>query len=369
MTTTVCEARAPTRLIVDLDAIAANWRLLAGRAAHGRAAAVVKADAYGCGLVPVARRLWRAGTRLFFTAHLAEALALRAILPDADIAAFNGPLPGEAPIYAAERIWPVLNDLGHVEAWAGFCRRAETPCPAVLHVDTGMRRLGLPPGELATLIDAPERLAGVDLRHVMSHLACADTPDHPKNADQQAAFARAVARLPAAGGGAMLANSSGVFLGPAYHFDWLRPGYALYGGRPNTEGPNPMAPAVTLRARIVQLRPAQAGDTVGYGADWTAERPSRIATLAVGYADGYLRALSSRARGYLDGHAVAVVGRVSMDLITVDVTDAPGAEIGQEVELIGPRYGVDDLADAAGTIGYEILTALGARYARRYKGE
>lgn len=368
MTTTGCEPRAPTRLVIDLDAIAANWRALKERTAHGRAAAVVKANAYGCGLEPVARRLWREGARLFFVAHLDEALALRAALGEAEIAVFNGPLPGEAPIYAANRIRPVLNDLGAIEAWAGFCRRAETPYPALVHVDTGMLRLGLPPGELAVLADEPERLAGVAVTHVISHLACADTPDHPKNAAQRDAFAEAVRRLPTASGGAMLANSAGVFLGPDYHFDWIRPGYGLYGGRPNTVAPNPMRPAVALRARILQLRPAEPGDTVGYGASWTAERPSTIATLAVGYADGYLRALSSRARARLDGHLVPVVGRVSMDLITVDVTEVANVAVGDEIELIGPHYGVDDLADAAGTIGYEILTALGARYARVHLG-
>jgi len=362
---------APTRLEIDLAAIVANWRRVAAETPHGRAAAVVKADGYGCGAVPVGLALYRAGARLFFTAHLSEALVLRQALPqpDVEIGVFNGLLPGEAESYRAHRILPVLNDLGQIAAWADFCRRHGMALPACIQIDTGMRRLGLPPYEVETLRDETSRLVGIEFRYLLSHMAAGDEPAHAMNAAQRDAFAAACAALPKPTGGAMLAASSGAFLGSDYAFDWVRPGYALYGGNPVPGRPNPMSPVVRLTARILQTRQIARGDSVGYGATWTAEKPSRIATIALGYADGYLRSLSSRGVVHLDGTPIAVVGRVSMDLVTLDISAFPDAGPGLEVEVIGPHQGVDAVAEKAGTIGYEILTGLGARYARIYSGE
>ena len=361
----------PTWLDIDLDAIAANWRRVAAETPHGRTAAVVKADGYGCGALKVGPALYKAGARLFFTAHLSEAVALRQILPQADveIGVFNGLLPGEAETYAAERILPVLNDLGQIDAWAEYCGRVGAPLPACVQIDTGMRRLGLPPYEVEALQNSPAKLSGCDFRYLLSHMAVADDPEHGLNEVQRKAFAMAQAGLPRPSGGAMLAASSGAFLGPGYAFDWVRPGYALYGGNPVPGRDNPMQPVVTLRATIIQTRDIGPGDTVGYGASWSAQAPSRIATIALGYADGYLRSLSSCGMVHLDGRPIPVVGRVSMDLVTLDVSAHPAVQPGDAVEVIGVHQGVDAVAERAGTIGYEILTGLGARYARQYRGD
>ncbi|WP_171614648.1 alanine racemase [Roseicella sp. DB1501] len=350
-------------LTVDLDAVATNWRLLRDRAAPGRVAGVVKADAYGLGLAAVGRALAAAGCRDFFVAHLAEGVALRAAIgPGPSIAVLNGFAPG-----ADERagLLPVLNGLGDVEAWGAAAAAADRQLPALLHVDTGMARLGLPPAEFETLADDPGRLAGLALQAVMTHLACADAPEHPLNAEQSARFAAIRARLPALP--ASFANSSGLFLGPGFASDLARPGCALYGINPTPGRPNPMRQVVTLAAPVLQVREIPAGAPVGYGAGWTAPRPSRIATVAAGYADGYLRSLSGRAVGMVRGRPVPLVGRVSMDLTTFDVTALPDLRPGEMVQLIGPGNTPDEVAERAGTIGYEILTALGGRYRRDYR--
>lgn len=351
-------------LTVDLGAILANWRDLRARHAPGEVAAVVKADAYGLGAGPVGRALAAGGCRHFFVAHLAEGLALRAALgPGPMIAVLNGFAPGEDGTAA---LVPVLNGLPDVEAHARAA--GGRPAPAILHLDTGMGRLGLDAAEQARLVADPAPLAGLALRWVMTHLACADEPDHALNRAQAARFAEAAARI-APGVPRSLANSSGLFLGPGFASDLARPGCALYGVNPTPGRPNPMRVAATLAAPILQVREIPKGASVGYGGAWTAPRPSRIATVAAGYADGYARALSGRgAAGLLDGQAVPLVGRVSMDLLTFDVTDAPAARPGAMVTLMGPAPGLtpDDLAARAGTIGYEILTALGPRYRRAY---
>lgn len=358
-------SHAVSTLTIDLDAVAANYRALRDRAAPARAAAVVKADGYGLGAIPVTRRLSQEGCRTFFTATLDEGLALRAAFPDVEIAVLNGLLPGEAADYAAHRLLPVLNDLGQIEAWAAHGRDAK-PLPAAVHLDTGMSRLGLSPAERERLIAEPERLAGVAVRYLMSHLACADTPDHPLNRLQQRDFAAATARLPHAE--ASLAASSGIFLGRDWLFDLVRCGVALYGGQPVAGRPNPMAPVVRLDAVVLQLRDVDSPETVGYGATHRFAGPARLATVAVGYADGYFRSLSGRGMAYWGDTALPLVGRVSMDLITLDATSAVGLAPGDTVELIGPRYDINALAADAGTIGYEVLTGLGRRYRRRYRG-
>ena len=235
-----------------------------------------------------------------------------------------------------------------------------------MHIDTGMARLGLPPRELERLVADPAPLAAFDFRYLLSHLACADEPDHPMNEAQRAAFAGAVAALPRAT--ASLANSSGVFLGPGWQFDLARPGVSIYGVNPQPAGPNPMRPVVGLQAKILQIRDVDTPQTVGYGATHRFAGPTRVATVAAGYADGYLRSLSGRGTAHIGDIAVPVIGRVSMDLTTFDVTRVPEARPGDMVDLIGPHHDVDALAAEAGTIGYEILTSLGRRYRRCYAG-
>ena len=354
-------------LEIDLGAVRANYRRLQAELGPTACAAVVKADAYGLGAAEVAPALAAEGARTFFVAHLDEAIALRAVLPQAaEILVLNGLVPGAEAEHVAHRVLPVLNSLGQVDAWAAAARRVGRSLPAALQVDTGMSRLGLPDAELDDLAADPRRLEGIELRLVMSHLACAERQDAAMNRAQLDRFTKARRRLPAAP--ASLANSSGIFLGPDFHFQIARPGAALYGLAPVAGAANPMAPVVRLKARIVQVREIAAGTAVGYGAGWTAARPSRIATVAVGYADGYLRSLSHRASARLRGHILPLVGIVSMDTATFDVTGLPEAVEGAFVDLIGPGHGADALAGEAGTIGYEILTGLGARYARSYTG-
>ncbi|HVA34853.1 MAG TPA: alanine racemase [Stellaceae bacterium] len=357
--------RAGAVLEIDLRAVAANWRRLKRELALDvRMAAVVKADAYGLGVARVGPILAKAGCKLFFVASLDEGIALRRVLPKASIAILDGVLTRTEADFARARLIPVLNDLGQVARW----RKAYPRRPAILHIDTGMERLGLSHAEVDRLTADPALLVRVNLTAIMSHLACADEPDHPKNPDQLGRFRAALARLPKVP--ASFASSSAIFLGPAYHFQIVRPGAALFGINPLPGNPNPMRATVALRARILQVRDVDAGETVGYGATHRMERPSRIATIAVGYADGWLRSASDRGSAAIAGRRVPVVGRISMDLLTLDVTgiEADRAKPGAYVDLLDDIYGIDDAAKAAGTIGYEMLTLLGRRYARVYRG-
>lgn len=360
-------------LTIDLDAIAANWRSHVERLAPGaECAAVVKANAYGLGLDRVAPALAKAGCRRFFVALLDEALKLRALLPEAKIHVLNGLEAGSEGEFLENRLTPILDSLDEISLWSTFARVRGQALEADLHVDTAMARLGLPPEEMATLAAEPERLEGIAVSHLMSHLACAEDRDNPLNQAQLEDFWRHREALEATVGPfkASLANSSGIFLGPEYHFDLVRPGASLYGVNPTPEEPNPMAQVVRLQGKILQVRQIDSGRSVGYGATWTAERISRIATVAVGYGDGYPRTLGNVGVAAVGETKVPVVGRVSMDLITLDVTDVPDglARPGAYADLIGPLNPVDDLAQAAGTIGYEILTNLGPRYERVYTG-
>lgn len=360
---------ATTTLEVDLDALAANYRLLSAQAPAARCAAVVKGDGYGLGVGPVACTLHNAGCKIFFVAHLDEGITLRQAFPDTspapEIVVLNGLMPGEDDVFREHALMPALNDLGQIEQWASYCR-AHDPHPAIVHLDTGMSRLGLSLDEQATLMDDHDRLRGFPLRCVMSHLACADTPDHPLNRQQQQEFAATLKRMPNAA--ASLSASSGIFLGADWHFDIVRPGVALYGVAPTEGKPNPMAQVVGLYGKIIQVRRVDAPRTVGYGATHQFSGPALVATVAVGYADGYLRSLSGRATAYVGDVVVPLVGRVSMDLVTFDISAAPSAKPGDRIELIGPHIPVDAVAQAAGTIGYEILTGLGSRYRRHYSG-
>ena len=363
---------AGATLTVDLGALANNYLKLKAAAAGAECAAAVKGDAYGCGAAEVTSTLAAAGCSVFFVAQLSEAAAIRSTLGQAAIYVLNGLPPGAAAAFEAIDARPVLGNLEEIEEWAAFCRSRGARLKAALHVDTGINRLGLTAADVDRLTQAPAPLSDFDCTLVMSHLACADEPANPMNAEQIARFDALRARLPAVP--ASLANSGGTLNGSAFHYDLVRPGVALYGGNPLAGAPNPMAPVVTLEARVMQVREVDAGATVGYGATWTAERRSRIALVPVGYYDGYFRALSTTnaaggAKVWIGGSFAPVVGRVSMDMITVDVTDiaAEGVRRGTTVELIGRHISVDDVAQWAGTIPYEVLTSLGARYARVYK--
>lgn len=356
---------ASSMLTIDLGAVAANYRLLAERARPAVAAAAVKADAYGLGVGPVSRTLWAEGCRDYFVATLDEGIELRGLLGHARITVLNGLIAGEPAQFREYGLMPALNDLGQVDEWRADCRD-NGQAPAVLHLDTGMSRLGLPPAELDALARDDSRLEGVELALIMSHLACADEPDETTSRRQRDDFAAALTRLPTTP--ASLVASSGIFLGPDYRFDMVRPGVCLHGINPRPDQPNPLRQVVRLQAKILQIRDVDTPQTVGYGATHRIAGPARLATLAAGYADGYLRSLSGRGTAHIGGTAVPVLGRVSMDLITVDITRVPEARPGDMVDLIGPHHDIDALAEEAGTIGYEILTSLGRRYRRHYLG-
>ena len=360
-------------LTIDLDALVANWRKLEKTAVPAECSAVIKANAYGCGTAPVARALAQAGCKTFFVATPEEAAAARAAVPSAAIYVLNGLLPNNGDAYAKIDARPVIGDLNELAEWDVFCRRTGWAGGAAIQIDTGMQRLGLTIDEAQGLI--PRINAGDHgISLVMSHLACAETLNHPMNARQLAAFreiASAFSGVPAS-----LSNSSGIFLGNAFHFDVVRPGAALYGVNPTPEADNPMQPVVDLKARVVQIREVERGESVGYGGNWTARRPTRLAIVSAGYADGYFRAGSSNdgTRGadvMVAGKRCPVAGRISMDLMAVDVTDLEKNAVrrGHLVTLIGEGITVDELAHHFGTIGYEVLTSLGSRYARIYKGE
>jgi alanine racemase len=352
-----------TRLTVDLDAIAANWRLLAGR--HGGpTAGVVKADAYGLGAARVGARLYAEGARHFFVAYPEEGLALRPHVGGAMVGILNGLFPGMEGLYAAHGLAPVLGTPAEIAGWAAHGRHVGRALPALLHVDTGMNRLGLSGAELDALAADPARLDGIDVLFVMTHLANAELTHDPGNAAQSRRLRAACAALPPAP--RSFANSSGLFLGETFRSDLARPGAALYGINPTPGAPNPMRPVMRLSARVLQMRHVGVGEAVGYNGTWVARRPTRVATVSAGYADGYHRILSDRAWAAFDGGRLPLIGRVSMDLTTFDATDAPGLAQGDEVELIGPAIPPDEVALWAGTNGYEVLTSLKPRHGRVY---
>jgi alanine racemase len=360
-------------LTVDLAAIRENWRRLAKLVGMAECGAAVKGDAYGLGIAPVARALWDAGCRSFFVARPKEGEELRGHLPEAVIYVLDGLFAGQAEFYAKLDLRPALIAIEEAREWASFGRVYGRKLPCALHIDTGINRLGFSMAEFARLLEDNFTMEGLNLTLVMSHLACADEPAHPLNASQRDAFASVRRQL--SGVPASLANSSGIFLGPGYTHDLVRPGIALYGGNPLPGKPNPMLPAVHLEATIMQLRDVAAGETVGYGATWRATRMSRIAVLGAGYKDGIPRALSSReeqgpAQVVIAGRRCPVVGRVSMDMMAADVTDLPRDSVARatRAEILGRNIGADEAASWAGTISYELFTRLGRRYARLYSG-
>ena len=372
MSGAVALAEAPGRLSIDLGALADNWRALARRAAPGRAAAVVKANAYGIGLQEALPALWTAGARAFFVAHFAEGAQARRLLPgEATIYVLNGLESDVEPAdYAEHRLAPAIGSEGELERWAAFAKQRDRARSCALHLDTGMNRLGFE--SLARLEAAMERhgrASGADL--LMSHFVSSEIPGDPINAAQIERFEAARQAFPALP--ASLANSSGMFLAERPIYDLARPGYALYGGNPTPRQPNPMRPVVTLAVAIQQTRWIEAGETCGYNAQWTARRRTRLATLLAGYADGLPRGAGATegkrgAEVAVAGRRCPLVGRVSMDLTIVDVTDLPEEAVrpGDRVELIGGQIALDDFAARSGTIGYQVLTGLGPRYRRVY---
>jgi alanine racemase len=365
-------ATATGVLTVDLDAIVANWRKLEKTAVPAECAGVVKADAYGCGSVEVSKALAGAGCKTFFVATLDEARIVRAALPQATIYSLDGFFQNTGDLYAQINCKPVIGDLNELAEWDVFCRRSGWNGGAAIHIDTGMNRLGLTIAEAQGII--PRINAGDHgITLVMSHLVSAELVNNQTNARQLTAFREIASHFTNVQ--ASLSNSSGIYLGGAFQFDMVRPGAALYGVNPTPEADNPMQGVVDLKARIIQIRNVERGETVGYGGTWTARRPTRLAIIAAGYADGYFRAASANdgtrgAEVMVAGKRCPVAGRISMDLMAVDITDLPAnaARRGHMVTLIGEGITVDELAHHFGTIGYEVLTSLGRRYARVYKG-
>jgi alanine racemase len=359
------EALTSAIVTIDLAALQSNWKALA--AASGvEAGAAIKGEAYGLGMEPVAKALWQAGCRSFFVARPFEGAELRAILPEALIFVLDGLYGGQADYYLSHALIPALISLDEAKDWAAHGMGK----PCALHVDTGINRLGLSGQDFAACVAMKDKL---NIALVMSHLACSDEPGHPLNAKQCDVFATYRAMLPDVP--ASFANSSGIYLGDGYLYDLVRPGVALYGGNPLPGKANPMKAVVTLQLKIMQTKFVKKGDTIGYSATWAAPRDSRIALLGAGYRDGIPRKLSwsadkPAAQVFVAGRRVDIVGRVSMDMMAIDVTDLSEAQTtrGTLVEIFGPNLPVEEAASWAGTISYELLTHLGNRYHRRYIG-
>jgi len=345
------------RAYIDLNAAVDNWRMLQRRAGRAMAAAVVKADAYGLGAAKVGQALARAGCKRFYVAWPREGVELRrAIELRCEIAVFHGPTAEALDDFRAHRLEPVLNTLDQIDLWTGKA----SPGAAAIHVDTGMNRLGLPEAqwaEAARKLPKPARL--------ISHLACADEPGHPKNRKQLEAFDRAKALWP--GAPRSLSATGGVYLGADFAMEEVRPGIGLYGGGPDPATGDKPKTVVTLKSPILQIRDVKRAETVGYGATWTADADRTLATVGLGYADGFLRAASNKGMGVVSGQKRPIVGRVSMDLIVVDVTGLKVSP-GDEIEFLGPNMPLAEVADSMGTIDYELLTRLGSRVERLWSG-
>jgi alanine racemase len=367
---------APVELTIDLQAIADNYRQLAAKVKPAECAAAVKADAYGLGMAKVAPALAKAGCRTFFVATLDEGIALRKLAKGAAIYVLNGLQFADPRDFAAHKLRPALCSLQEIERWSErfvndgkSAKDSPAPAPA-LHFDTGISRLGIPRDETRRLIAEPAWFDGLKPALLMSHLACSDDIASPMNARQLQRFNEICAgikvppKTPRS-----IAASGGIFLGAPYHLGMVRGGAALYGLAPLMNNANPMKQVVRLQAKILQVRRVDDGDSVGYGATRRFDAPARLATVGVGYADGYMRALSNRGAAHIGGAEVPIVGRVSMDLTVLDVTGLPeeAAQVGTAVDLLGPQQSPDDLGAHAGTIGYEVLTALGRRYRRVYQ--
>lgn len=355
-------------LAINLKAFTDNYGILCGQVSPNTiVSSVVKANAYGLGVEEMAPALFAKGCRIFFVATTQEALCLRALLPQAEIFILCALIDKAGEEYIHHNIHPVLNSLHDLALWRHLARKHNRTLAAALHIDTGMNRLGLEEAEVQTLMQDAALLSGLDIQLVMSHLISADESGSPLNQQQCDKFKSFISYFPNAR--KSLANSSGIFRGTDYHFDMVRPGMALYGLNPTPETKNPMNPVVTLEARILQIRHVKAKETIGYNATYSFKGPSLTATVGLGYADGFCRVHSNKSFLYWQGIACPVVGRVSMDLVTVDLSHLRGMlpQTGDYLEVIGPHQSADELAQSAGTIGYEILTSLGQRYHRIYR--
>ncbi|MGB8314783.1 MAG: alanine racemase [Aestuariivirga sp.] len=357
-------------LSIDLGAVQKNWRTLNSHAGSAECGAAVKGNAYGLGIEPVGRALWEAGCRSYFVARPMEGEELRHVLPEATIYVLDGLFPGQAEFYAQNNLLPALISIEEAREWAAFGRVYGRKLPCAIHVDTGINRLGFPVAEYAALLAETATMDGLNVSLLMSHLACAEEPAHPLTIKQRDTFRAVRAKLP--GVPASLANSAGIFLGPDYAHDLVRPGIAIYGGNPTPALANPMQAVALLEGTILQTRNVHVGETVGYSATWQAARETRIAVLGAGYKDGVPRALSSGTSNtpsqvFLDGRRCPIIGRVSMDMMAIDVTDLPRqVKRGDRAEILGSNIPIDEAAGWAGTISYELLTRLGSRYARLY---
>lgn len=382
---------SPSILEINLDAVAENYRFIKEKLKKDTlCAAVVKANAYGLGAVEVSRALYAQDCHHFFVATFEEGLEAREAL-SFSLPPSSRPSPahaqeraggegeeGRAAIYVLHgangasledflqhNLIPVLNTRDDIQIWADFAKRTEQKQPAILHIDTGMNRLGLSAQDLSLL--NTDILRPLDIRYVMSHLACSDDPDHPKNSEQLDLF-KILSAKTGLSSRLSLANSGGIFLGEEYHFDLVRPGCALYGLNPQSNAPNPMQNVITLKARILQVRRVDRAGSVGYGASCAVSSGTLCAVIAAGYADGLFRSLGGRGRVVINGEKCPILGRVSMDSIVVDVTGLKiEPQVGDWAEILGSHQTADDVAAQAGTIGYEILTALGKRYKRIYR--
>jgi alanine racemase len=360
-------AATTAKLTVRLGSLAANFREALRRSAPAAVAPVIKANAYGMGLAPVAHALVNAGADTFFVARLEEGIAVRELLPRERIFVLDGIGDGAAPALLSHALTPVLNSLEEIAEWSALARREHRELDAALQIDTGMNRSGLSHHELAEVVgDIRHSLAGINLALIMSHLARADEPDREMNWNQLARFRAGLALLPSAP--ASFAASAGIELGRDYLFDMVRPGIGIYGGNPIISRLNPYRTVAVLSGRVLQVRAIQEGDTIGYGASFTATRPSVIATVAAGYADGLMRTIAQRGRAAISGYYVPYAGRISMDLTVLDVSNVPelALERGAEVEFMGDTVTLEELADAAGTITHEILASIGPRVHRHY---
>lgn len=365
------------RITIDLDALVSNWEQLAKLAGKAECAAVVKANAYGLGIEPVVAALIAAGCKTFFVAVPDEGIRVKNVSPSVDCYILNGLFPDAADDLVNAGLRPVLGTVQQIATWAETAKNSGQPLSCAIHMDSGMNRLGISEAELEKIVGDAEIMDHLDVQLFMTHYACADDIGHPKTEVQREAFLQCTHLLP--GIRRSSANSAANLQTNGHSFDMVRSGIAMYGGEALNDVNNPMKPVVCLEGRIIQIQTGKAGDSVGYGGAETLKRDSRIAYLSVGYADGYhrnasnmgvgMRAVSPAAKAWFKGHIISGIGRISMDLCAFDVTDIPENEIseGDWIELFGPHIRVDDVARAAGTIGYELLTGLGSRYSRTYK--
>jgi alanine racemase len=359
---------AAARLTIDLDALAHNHAVLRAEAAGAEVAPVLKSDAYGLGAGRVARRLWAEGARSFFVARLAEGEALRAVLtPErpATIYVLDGQADGAAPRLDAAGLTPVLSSLQQIATAAAHAASLDCALPVALNIDTGMSRQGLTTDEARAVVQSMDRLHGLNVGLLMSHLGSAAEPDNPRNAKQLSDFLEVAALFPDAR--ASLAASAGIFLGPDYRFDLVRPGISLFGGGPQERPDGRLQAVATLTAPILDIRNLRPGDVVGYGESVRIAASTRVAVVAAGYSDGIIRAANDGGYAWFAGARRKLL-IVNMDILVIEIGDAE-ANVGDPVELLGAHAHLDDLAAAGGTVAHEILVRLSRRAERVYLGE